>query len=472
MHKSNEKYREIVIERGGGGGSEDSPYTDTDQLPKVMNKPIHPPIESHFLLPPRPPQEAEKPTSLSGLKSVLSYPFKRLGKSKSMEKILEGTHDPKDEQIVQSFRELLFLEDQLPAKHNDYHTLLRFLRMRDFDLPKAREMFLSYLQWRKDYGVDTIHKASKDFNFAELEEVKKCYPHGFHGVDRSGRPVYIERVGMVDLNALLQVTSIDRFVKYHVSEQEKTLNLRFPACSIASKRHIASTTSILDVKGVGMSNFSKPARYLFMEIQKIDSNYYPETLNQLFIINAGSGFRMLWKVIKAFMDARTLAKIHVIYQSHVYYSCSKVGSCACTCAFKPLNIAITELNSNLPTSLGGSCTCADYGGCLRSDKGPWKNQEILDMLQAISAAEQTNDEGNGDLASGERLMHDTDNGKSKEDLRKEEMAVSDKVGPPKLMALEAAVAETSKKIDALEVALQNTKMVLRGLGQHIRDLNA
>jgi hypothetical protein len=26
----------------------------------------------------------------------------------------------------------------------------------------------------------------------------------------------------------------------------------------------------------GMSNFSKPARSLFMEIQKIDSNYYPE----------------------------------------------------------------------------------------------------------------------------------------------------------------------------------------------------
>jgi hypothetical protein len=25
-----------------------------------------------------------------------------------------------------------------------------------------------------------------------------------------------------------------------------------------------------------MSNFSKPARYIFMEIQKIDSSYYPE----------------------------------------------------------------------------------------------------------------------------------------------------------------------------------------------------
>ncbi|TYJ06446.1 hypothetical protein E1A91_A12G234500v1 [Gossypium mustelinum] len=398
MNKSDEKYREIIIDKGSGGDS-DSPHRDASQFPKVMNRPIHPPIETHFLIPPPPRKEAEKPSS-SGLKSVLSYPLKvrdslkKLGKSKSMERILEGTHDPKDEQIVQSFRELLFLEDQFPAKHNDYHTLLRFLRMRDFDLQKAKEMFLNYLQWRKDYGVDAIQK---EFKFTELAEVKKCYPHGFHGVDRSGRLVYIERVGMVDLNALLQATSIDRFVKYHVSEQEKTLNLRYPACSIAAKRHIASTTSILDVKGVGMSNFSKPARYLFMEIQKIDSNYYPEV--------QGSNYL-----------------------------------------------------GNLIEVIDPSCTCADYGGCLLSDKGPWKNPEITEMLQAISTTEDTNNEGNVDLASGDALMHNMENDKSKEDMGKEERGMSDKFAPQKVMALEASLADTNKKIDALEVALEDTKM--------------
>lgn len=93
-------------------------------------------------------------------------------------------------------------------------------------------------------------KMMQEFKFEEYAKVKIYYPHGYHGVDRCGRPVYIERIGMVNLNSLLQVTTIERFVTYHVSEQEKSLNLRYPACSIAAKRHIASTTSILDVNGV------------------------------------------------------------------------------------------------------------------------------------------------------------------------------------------------------------------------------
>ncbi|XLU27698.1 hypothetical protein S245_063764, partial [Arachis hypogaea] len=54
---------------------------------------------------------------------------------------------------------------------------------------------------------------------------------------------------------------------------------------------------------------TKPAMYLFMEIQKIDSSYYPETLHKPFIINAGSGFKMLWKVVKTFLDIYTVAKV-------------------------------------------------------------------------------------------------------------------------------------------------------------------
>ncbi|KAB5564080.1 hypothetical protein DKX38_004134 [Salix brachista] len=368
-----------------------------------------------------------------------------------------------------------------------YAMLVRFLRMRDFDLSKAKDTFVKYLKWREEYGVDAILKVKneficrplplsvnssrgsfvwnsvQEFKFEEYGEVKKCYPHGYHGVDRNGRPIYIERVGMVDLNSLVQATTVDRFVRYHVSEQEKTLNFRFPACSIAAKRHIASITSILDVKGVGMSNFSKTARCLFVEIQKIDSNYYPEILNRLFIINAGNGFKMLWKALMAFLDARTLAKIHVLGYDYLSKLLEVIDQSTAEFSY--------FLNSNLPSFLGGNCTCSDYDGCLFSDQGPWKNPEILEMLESASMMEEMYDsEANSDAAS-EEAMGTTQNGDRGADGEHDQKTeAAGKTEAQKIHALQVALMDTNKEIQALKTALDSTKTVLERLEQHIKAL--
>ncbi|KAK6136730.1 hypothetical protein DH2020_029558 [Rehmannia glutinosa] len=268
--------------------------------------------------------EDERRTKIGSLKKKAlnaSTKFKHSLKKKSSRRksdgrvssvSIEDIRDAEELQAVESFRQALILDELLPEKFDDYHMMLRFLKARKFDIEKSKLMWADMIQWRKEFGTDTI---TEDFEFKEVNEVLRYYPHGYHGVDKEGRPVYIERLGKVDANKLMQVTTIERYIKYHVKEFERTFAIKFPACTIAAKRHIDSSTTILDVQGVGLKNFTKSARDLITRLQKIDGDNYPE-------VTPGQ----------------------------------------------------------LPEFLGGMCTCVDEGGCLRSDKGPWKNPEILKMV--------------------------------------------------------------------------------------------
>ncbi|CAN1791536.1 Phosphatidylinositol/phosphatidylcholine transfer protein SFH3 [Linum perenne] len=216
--------------------------------------------------------------------------------SKVMSVSIVDDIDAEELKSVDAFRQALILDEMLPSKHDDHHLMLRFLKARKFDIEKAKQMWGDMIHWRHEFGTDSI---LQEFEFKEVDQVLQYYPQGYHGVDKEGRPVYIEKLGEVDANKLVQVTSLDRYVKYHVQEFEKAFTYKFPACSIAAKKHIDQSTTIIDVQGVVLGN-----KYQSKLLEVIDA-------------------------------------------------------------------------SELPSFFGGTCTCADKGGCMRSGKGPWNDPDIL-----------------------------------------------------------------------------------------------
>ncbi|KAI0002872.1 CRAL-TRIO domain-containing protein [Russula compacta] len=227
--------------------------------------------------------------------------------------------------------------------------LLRFLRARKFDVPKAKAMLLSAEQWRKAENVDEL---ARTFEFKEKEEVDKYYPQFYHKIDKDGRPVYIEQLGKLDFKALYAITTQERLLHRLISEYERSLATRMPASERAVGHPVETFCTIMDLQGVSLSNFYRVKDYV-MAAAAIGQDRYPEIMGKFYIINAPWAFSAIWSVIKVWLDEVTVNKIDII------------GS-----AYKDKLLAQIPAD-HLPKELGGTCECV--GGCSLSDAGPWKD---------------------------------------------------------------------------------------------------
>ncbi|KMT05621.1 hypothetical protein BVRB_7g167610 isoform B [Beta vulgaris subsp. vulgaris] len=81
---------------------------------------------------------------------------KRIADCKFAAIAIDDVRDEKEEEAVDAFRLILVERGMLPHHLDDYHTMLRFLKARKFDLDKTVNMWEEMIKWRKENGVDTI----------------------------------------------------------------------------------------------------------------------------------------------------------------------------------------------------------------------------------------------------------------------------------------------------------------------------
>lgn len=170
-------------------------------------------------------------------------------------------------------------------------------------------MVLDTLKWRKENDVDGIEK---NFIFNEKEEFHKHYPEGFYNTDRAGRPIYLQKPGNINPTELWKFTTLDRTIKYHITQQERCLNVICPSCSVKAGQLHEESLVLIDMEGVGVSTITGEIRKIMGKIMQIDQDYYPEMMWKSVIINAPTSFRVIWSMVKYLLDGRTQAKIEVL----------------------------------------------------------------------------------------------------------------------------------------------------------------
>ena len=77
-------------------------------------------------------------------------------------------------------------------------------------------------------------------------------------------------------------------------------------------------------------------------------------LGKVAVINAPSTFTVIWNVVKPWLSKETASKVDIL------------GS-----DYKDVLLDLVD-PENLPSSLGGTCICAEAGGCQLSGAGPWQ----------------------------------------------------------------------------------------------------
>ncbi|XP_063682902.1 SEC14-like protein 1 isoform X3 [Bolinopsis microptera] len=217
-----------------------------------------------------------------------------------------GELNPMEEcSIIQLAKRMKQTFDKIP----DERVLLRFLRARNFDIEKTREMLIKSMAWRKQYNID----AHLDI-WTPPPIIEKYLPGAWHRSDKDGRPVYILRLGHLDIKGMLRAVGEDALLRYALYICEQGIQKTNATAQI---RYLSSWTLLIDLEGLNLRHLWAPARIAMRRFTEVMEQNYPETLGVVLIVQAPRLFPLAWTLVKSFINENTRRKC-LVYGGNDY----------------------------------------------------------------------------------------------------------------------------------------------------------
>lgn len=233
------------------------------------------------------------------------------------------------------------LKDLLPSDIRRA-IIVRFIRgyATEADPTKAAiDRLRECLTWRAENKVSEMPEKKLESE-EKIQMFRRAWPCGLHGVGKCGRPVYVERVGHLNMEVLDANFTLEKATEFHIQTMEN-LDRYKDELSRKYGRLLYKHIAILDLDGVGMSMLGGKYRGTLQHMIHIDQHYFPESLHRMVIVNAPFMFKMMWAIVRPFLHPLTQARI-VMGNDH-------------------LKELIDE--EQIPNFLAGKCKCAG-GKCL------------------------------------------------------------------------------------------------------------
>lgn len=193
----------------------------------------------------------------------------------------------------------------LDARFDD-HYLWRFLSARDYNIPAAEQMFRNHLEWRKRMSADTILEEYKPPKVLE-----DFFCMGWFGVDKTGSPIRLDRVGRFDQRGLFRSACRSDMLKFRTAYMMEDALSRIKKAA-ADGKPVQSISFVLDMEGLAFGNVYRPFIALTREVFKVLEENYPQVLRRVIIINPPFIFPYVFSLVSRFMHENTRKKFLVV----------------------------------------------------------------------------------------------------------------------------------------------------------------
>lgn len=242
----------------------------------------------------------------------------------------------------------------------------------------AEESLRQRAAWHAAHELRPAMEAWATFGEKKRRALYECYQGGWYTANTPlGVPVYVERLGTVNMDKLLQYVSLEDLMQHRLRMQGYMVKTLLP--EMAKRDGVIARDKIIhviDMKGAGLSLVASRNVNIFKELQQIDKNF-PEFLYRTYIVNVPLGARIVWTTFSALLPARVRAKVRMLG------------------AMKGGNLAklsqIMGGDEHVPDFLGGKCTrrldeCPPWSLNHMNDTEfvPWEKGVLLTRLAAAA----------------------------------------------------------------------------------------
>eukprot|EP00924_Labyrinthula_sp_SR-Ha-C_P003293 maker-scaffold_15-snap-gene-5.59-mRNA-1 protein AED:0.00 eAED:0.00 QI:130/1/1/1/1/1/3/61/274 len=245
----------------------------------------------------------------------------------TLEKHIKSVHEIQHENIkpiqplateeITRLREAMESEEHLTDKvvmafGGENRAYQRFLRARGNDVTKAKILFSSALEMRKELGIDNPLDEKVVLLFKQMDEF---WPFKFWGYSKTGNLLIQCKLENIRPKEFVKKYSEEEIRQYFLNYSENSFKLQnFGNSRIKAEedKEWKGTIEIYDFKNLGRNQIDVKGLSILKNVLRLGQTMSPENLQKSYLINVPWFFKnFMWPVIKKCMNEYTVHKVFV-----------------------------------------------------------------------------------------------------------------------------------------------------------------